>query len=94
MSRSDPHLAAMLAIFARLTADEPIASIEQAGFRRTYAWYNLSRMKAAALLLVAYACRAFRWIGKAVTRPRPGWERSWLGYGTGHARSHADEKYG
>jgi hypothetical protein len=29
MSRSDPHLAAMLAIFARLTADEPIASIEQ-----------------------------------------------------------------
>jgi hypothetical protein len=51
-------------------------------------------MKAAALLLVAYACRAFRWIGKAVTRPRPGWERSWLGYGTGHARSHADEKYG
>lgn len=94
MSRSDPHLAAMLAIFARLTADEPIASIEQAGFRRTCAWYNLSRMKAAALLLVAYACRAFRWIGKAVTRPRPGWERSWLGYGTGHARSHADEKYG
>ena len=94
MSRSDPHLAAMLTIFARLSTGEPIASIEQAGFRRTCAWYNLSRMKAAALLLIAYACRAFRWIGKAVTHPRPGWERSWLGYGTGHVRSHADEKYG
>lgn len=35
MSRSDPHLAAMLAIFARLTVDEPIASIEQARFRLT-----------------------------------------------------------
>jgi hypothetical protein len=94
MSRSDPRLAAMLAIFARLTAGEPIASIEQAGFRRTCAWYNLSRMKAAVLLLIGLTSRACRWIGKAVTRPRPGWERYWLGYGTGHARSHADEKYG
>jgi hypothetical protein len=51
-------------------------------------------MKAAALLLIAYTCQVFRWIGKAVTHPRPGWERSWLGYGTGHIRSHADEKYG
>lgn len=94
IARSDPHLAAMLGIFARLAAGEPIASIEQAGFRRTCAWYNLSRMKAAALLLIAYACRAFRWIGKAVIHPRPGWEGSWLGYGTGHVRSQADEKYG
>jgi hypothetical protein len=94
-SRSDPHLAAMLAIFTRLSAGEPIASIEQAGFRHTYAWYNLSRMKAAALLLlIAYTCRAFRRIGKAVTHPRPGWEQSWLGYGTGHIRSRANEKYG
>jgi hypothetical protein len=94
IARSDPHLAAMLGIFARLAAGEPIASIEQAGFRHTCAWYNLSRMKAAALLLIAYACRAFRWIGKAVTHPRPGREGSWLGYGTGHVRSQADEKYG
>ena len=94
MARSDPHLAVMLATFARLAADEPIASIEQAGFRRTCARYNLSRMKAAALLLIAYTGRAFRWIGKAVNHPRPGWERSWLGYGTGHVRSRADEKYG
>jgi hypothetical protein len=31
MSRSDPHLAAMLAIFTRLAAGEAIGSIEQAG---------------------------------------------------------------
>ena len=94
MRRSDPHLAAMLAIFARLTAGEVIASIEQAGFRRTGAWHNLSRMKAAALLLVAYASRALRCLGRAVTCPRPGWERSWVGFGAGHLRSQADEKYG
>ena len=94
MARSDPHLAAMLGIFARLAAGEPIASIEQAGFRRTCAWHDLGRMKAAALLLVTCLCRAFRWIGKAITQPRPGWECSWLGYGTGLIRSHADEKYG
>ena len=73
-SRSDPHLAAMLAIFTRLSAGEPIPSIEQTGFRPAF--------------------RAFRWIGKALTHPRPGWEGSWLGYGTSHVRSHADEKYG
>ena len=94
MTRSDPHLAAMLAIFVRLTAGEPIASIEQAGFRRTCARYNLGPMKAAALLPVTYLCRAFRWIGKAIAHPRPGWEDSWLGYTTGHVRSRADEKYG
>jgi len=94
MSRSDPHLAAMLTIFARLSAGEPIASIEQAGFRHTCAWYNLCRMKAAVLMLVTFTGRAFRWIGKAITHPRPGWEGFWLGYGTGHVRSRADEKYG
>ena len=94
MRRSDPHLAAMLAIFARLTAGEVIASIEQAGFRHTGAWYNLGRMKAAALLLVTFTGRALRLIGKAITHPRPGWEGSWLGYGAGHVRSRADEKYG
>ena len=94
MARSDPHLAAMLGIFARLAAGEPIASIKQTRFRRTCAWYNLGRMKAAALLLFVITCRALRWTGKAIAHPRPGWERSWLGYGTGHVRSHADEKYG
>jgi hypothetical protein len=94
MARSDPHLAAMLGIFARLAADEPIPSIEQAGFRRTCAWYNLGRMKAAALFLITLTGRALRWIGTAIAHPRPGWEGSWLGYGTGHVRSRADEKYG
>ena len=94
MARSDPHLAAMLGIFARLAAGEPIASIEQAGFCHTCAWYNLCRVKAAALLLVTFTVRAFRWMGTAITHPRPGWEGSWLGYGTGHVRSRADEKYG
>lgn len=93
MSRSDPHLAAMLAIFARLTAGEAIASIEQAGFRRTCAWYSLSRVKDAALLLLAYASQPFRWTGRAIARPQAGWERSWLGFGAGPVRSHADEKY-
>ncbi len=94
MARSDPHLAAMLTIFARLSAGEPIASIEQAGFRHTCAWYNLCRMKAAALLLVTYIGRFFRCVGKAIAHPRPGWEGTWLGYGPGHIRSHVNEKYG
>src|SRR5437764_8816511 len=34
LRRSDPHLAAMLAIFARLTADEAIASTEQSDAAR------------------------------------------------------------
>lgn len=52
MSRSDPHLAAMLAIFARLTAGEAIASIEQARFRHTRPWGNLVRMGQALWLLL------------------------------------------
>ena len=94
MARSDPHLATMLSIFARLAADEPIVSVVQAGFRHTGLWYNLSRMKAAALLLIAYVSRALCCLGRAVICPRPGWERSWLGLGAGHVRSQADEKYG
>jgi hypothetical protein len=93
MRRSDPHLAAMLAIFARLTAGEAIASSEQAGFRRMRAWRHLVRLRAAAWLLITYACRAFRWIGHAVTRPWSGRERSWLGLGAGHERSHAGERF-
>ncbi len=60
ISQSDPHLAAMLAIFARLTADEAIASIEQARFRHTRAWGNLVRMGQALWLLITYARRANR----------------------------------
>jgi hypothetical protein len=94
ISRSDPHLAAMLAIFARLSAGEAIASIEQAGFRHTRAWGNLIRMGQAARLLLAHAGRAFRWARTAVTRPRPGREHARLGLGAGQGRPRADEKYG
>jgi hypothetical protein len=94
MTRSDPHLAAMLAIFARLTAGEAIASIEQAGFRDMRAWGNLVRMKQALGLLISYARRAWRWCAKAIARPWTGRERTWLGLGPGHVRSHADESPG
>jgi hypothetical protein len=93
MSRSDPHLAAMLAIFARLTADEAIASVEQSRFRHTRPWGNLVRMGAALWVLITYARRAIRWTAKAVARPWSGGERSWLGLGNGEVRSHADERY-
>jgi hypothetical protein len=92
MSRSDPHLAAMLAIFARLAAGEAITSSEQVRFRGTRAWCSLVWPIGAARLLVTHACRAFRWIAVAVARPWPGWERSWLGLGAGHVRPGAEER--
>jgi hypothetical protein len=91
MSRSDPHLAAMLAIFTRLTAGEAIGSIEQAGFGGARARRTLVRLGAVAWLLITAAGRPFRWTAKAVARPWSGWERSWLGLGADHARPHAGE---
>lgn len=79
--RSDPHLAAMLAIFARLTAGEAIASVEQYGFRSARAWRNLARMREAAWLLLSYARRACRWIAAAVARSWTARERSRSGPG-------------
>jgi hypothetical protein len=93
MSRSDPHLAAMLAIFARLNAGEAIASIEQARFRHTRPWGNLVRMGAALWLLISCVRRAIGWTAKAVARPWSGKERSWLGLGDGQVGSHADKRY-
>ena len=93
MSRSDPHLAAMLAIFARLTAGKAIVSIEQAGFRYARLWGNLVRMGVALRFLVTGARRAIRWTAKAVARPWSGGERSWLGLGNGQVHSHADKRY-
>jgi hypothetical protein len=94
MSRSDPHLAAMLAIFARLTAGEAIASIEQARFRRTRPWGNLVRMGQALWLLITcaitYVRRAIGWTARAVARPWSGGERSWPGLGN---HQHADERF-
>lgn len=92
MSRSDPHLTAMLMIFARLTAGEAIASIEQTGFRHTRAWRNLAGMKEAAWLLLSYGRRLARWTAAAIARPWRGREQSWLGLGPGHDQSRADER--
>lgn len=93
VTRSDPHLAAMLAIFARLNDGEAIASIEQgrsrpAGPRGTLVW-----MGATLWLLLTYVGRAIRWTAKAAARPWSGGQRSWLGLGSGHVRSHVNERY-
>ncbi len=93
ITQSDPQLAAMLAIFARLNAGEAIASTEQARPRRTRPWGILARVGAVLWLLLTYAGRAIRCTAKAVGRPWSGGERSWLGLGPGHVRSHVDERY-
>jgi hypothetical protein len=56
LCKSDPHLAAMLAIFARLNAGETVASKEQAASPGVRAWRGLARLcraitRAAAALL-------------------------------------------
>jgi hypothetical protein len=93
MTQSDPHLAAMLVIFARLNDGEAIASIEQARSRHTRPWGTLVRTGAVLWLLLTYVCRAIGWTAKAVARPWSGGQRSWLGLGSGNVRSHVDERY-
>jgi hypothetical protein len=64
LCRSDPHLAAMLAIFARLYVSEAIISAEQLGphpLRRGLAW-----LPGAASAVAACACRALRWAFRRV----------------------------
>jgi hypothetical protein len=82
----------MLAIFARLAVGEAITSSEQVGSRRTREWCSLVWLIEAAWLRVTHACRAFRGIAAAAARRWAGWERSWLGLGTGHVRSDAEER--
>src|ERR671934_2575712 len=58
LRRSDPHLAAMLAIFARLHAGEVITSVEQAMSPdaracRGLAWLAVSAARLAAVLMAA-----------------------------------------
>jgi len=58
LRRADPHLAAMLAIFARLYAAEAILSQEQPGpgrIRRALAW-----LAGALITLAAWTLRAAR----------------------------------
>jgi hypothetical protein len=72
LCRSDPHLAAMLAIFARLYVSEAIISAEQLGphpFRRGLAW-----LPGAASAVAACARRVFRRVASAcaAVRGHPG----------------------
>ncbi len=74
LCRSDPHLAAMLAIFARLNAGEAITSREQATRPRALAWRGLVRLGNAitrvAAVLMACAGRALRRVTRACTAVR------------------------
>ncbi len=64
LCRSDPHLAAMLAIFARLNAGEAITSPEQAVRHRAVAWHRLiwlgNAIAGVAAVLIACAARVWR----------------------------------
>jgi len=55
LCRSDPHLAAMLSIFARLTAAEMMPAREQLRPPPAGAWHVLLRPLAAAAFLVVFA---------------------------------------
>lgn len=70
LCRSDPHLAAMLAIFARLNAGEVITSREQAGSLgarviRSLGWLGKAIARAAAGLI---ACG--HWMSRRATSAR------------------------
>jgi hypothetical protein len=58
----DPHLAAMLVIFARLTAGEAIDSREQAGALSDWARCGVARL--GRVMAVTVACRraCVRWV--------------------------------
>ena len=85
LCRSDPHMAAMLAIFARLTTGEAITSIEQADrpdtrVRRCLAWLGTALAGMVAFLAacarwvfrhVAAACAAARRRSGGTTRTAP-----------------------
>ena len=58
LCRSDPHLASMLSIFARLTAAERIPAQEQLRPPPAGAWHVLLRPLAAAAFLVVFAAGA------------------------------------
>lgn len=60
LGRSDPHLAAMIAIFTRLTAGEAVASWEQAGLpggRMQRVLARLARATAAAAACLSACAR-------------------------------------
>lgn len=74
LRRSDPHMAAMLAIFARLNAGAVITSEEQAGppatrVRRGLTWLG-SAIGGIAGCLAACACWVFRRVGSTCAAVR------------------------
>ena len=75
LRRSDPHLAAMLAIFARLTAGEAIASTEQKNAARRWRRRSLAGLglvlaavDASVSVCARRAMRAIGLVGAAVRR--------------------------
>jgi len=62
LRRSDPHLAAMLAIFTRLTAGERFLAVERL---RVPAWRLLARVLGGAVLFGVWAARG---LGRAARR--------------------------
>ncbi len=71
LRRSDPHLAAMLAIFARLTAGERTHDAERL---RGPAWWLMTRLLAAAAVsggwVLRQAARVAGWITTVLRGPR------------------------
>lgn len=91
LRRSDPHLAAMLAIFARLCAGEMIPSVEQAPSLGVRAWRGLARLAhvMAHMTAVCAGCagRAFRCVAAACAGIR-------AAVSARHAPRAVREKYG
>ena len=72
LRRSDPHLAAMLAIFARLTAGEAITSEEQSTSPGARAWRGLAWLGWATVhVAVALIARAGRILRRVAADARP-----------------------
>lgn len=67
LCRSDPHLAAMLAMFARLNADEAITSKEQAASSIARAWRGLAWLGRAITCMVAGLIACAGWVFRRVT---------------------------
>jgi uncharacterized protein YijF (DUF1287 family) len=61
LRRSDPHLAAMLAIFTRLTASEKVPAVEPLG---APAWRLLAPLLGVAVIVSAWVARGTRRAGR------------------------------
>lgn len=68
LSKSDPHLAAMLAIFARLNVGETIASKEQAASPGARAWRGLAWLCRAITCVAAALLACAGWVFRRAAR--------------------------